>query len=98
MSAGKSPPATAPGPCPILRPPEMPLTDTSPRLPPLSRGSMVTRVIVSFPPVVSCDQYPPACPDLSVSVSRPLYCSEVRSPERFDTRAVMMPFDRVNDD
>jgi hypothetical protein len=34
----------------------MPLTETSPRLPPMSRGSIVMRVEVSLPPVVSCDQ------------------------------------------
>jgi hypothetical protein len=27
-----------------------------------------------------------------------LYCSDVRSPERFETRAVMMPLERVNED
>src|SRR5215831_5480501 len=95
MSAGKLPSRGAPGPCPILMPPEIPLTDTSPRSPPLDRGSMVIRVTVSLPPVVSCDQYAPGCPDWSVRVSVPLYRREVRSPERFDTQALTTPLERV---
>ena len=47
MSTGKSPsaPVGTPGPWPIFLPPEMPLTETSPRSPPLDFGSMVMRVI-----------------------------------------------------